>query len=111
MKAAGADSVVIANTEAANALAGGIFASLGVNASQMADMAGTLRDQMDRRAQSLVQDIGQEGSNISSDDDIFTLDTSLISTVNCDPTRVQHSHSPHGFHPQLSPSLRFGVSL
>lgn len=81
MKAAGADTVIIANAEAASALAGGILASMGVNAGQMAGLNRLLRQQMDEQAQNLVSQIGHEGSSTSSDDDIFRLNADSMLQV------------------------------
>lgn len=81
LKSAGADNVIIANSEAGAALAGGILASLGVNAQQLTLLSSMLRQQMDASAQRLIREMGKEGANISSDDDIFKLDGAVVSQV------------------------------
>ena len=81
MKAAGADTVITANTETGSALAGGILASMGVNAGQLSMLGTALRQQMDGRAQSLVPEVGHEGSSRSSDDDVFRFDEGFLATV------------------------------
>ena len=85
MKDAGADNVVIANAESGAALASGILASKGVNSGQVSQLSGMLRQQMDHRAQGLVQELAKEDTNISSDDDIFRLDESLLPLVRYPP--------------------------